>query len=141
MNKHLSRPKTDYILLIAVLFQGLSGILGGIGLIIDPSGSMLNIPIEWLQDSPFNSYLLPGIILFTVLGVFPIIVFLWLLKKNSKGWVGSIMLGIALLIWILTEILIIGYQSDPPLQLIYGILGILILITSFTPMEKRFYHS
>ena len=141
MSKELPRPKIDYILLIAVLFQGLSGLFGGIGLIIDPSGKMLNIPIEWLQGSPFNNYLLPGIILFTILGVFPIIILIWLLKRRYKGWIGTVVLGIALLIWIFTEIMVIGYQSDPPLQLIYGILGILILIMAFIPAEKRFYHS
>ena len=141
MSKELPRPKIDYILLIAVIFQGLSGLFGGIGLIIDPSGKMLNIPIEWLQGSPFNNYLLPGIILFTILGVFPIIVLIWLLKRNYKGWIGSVVLGVALLIWIFTEIIIIGYQTTPPLQLIYGILGLIILILSSIPKERYFYVS
>jgi peptidoglycan/LPS O-acetylase OafA/YrhL len=127
------------ILITFILIQAISGLAGGIGLISDPTGASLRIPQEWLTNSPFKDYLIPGIILFTVLGIFPAIVSIGLWKEKYWGWLGSLLLGFALLIWIIVEIIIIGYQSNPPLQLIYGILGIVILLLTNLPRVKKFY--
>ncbi len=67
-----------------------------------------------------------------------IIVFL-LWRKKARAWEGALILGIALLIWIFVEILVIGYQADPPLQLIYGITGLLIIIFTLLPSVRKFY--
>lgn len=128
------------VLIAAVIFQGISGMAGGIGLISDPTGKSLNIPIEWLQGSPFNNYLLPGILLLIVLGIYPLIIAIGLLRNKYWGWMGSSYLGIALLIWIIVEIMVIGYQADPPLQLIYGLLSIIILILVYLPGTKNHFH-
>jgi hypothetical protein len=32
-----------------------------------------------------------------------------------------------LVVWIIVEVLVIGYQTDPPLQLVYGLVGVAIL--------------
>lgn len=127
------------ILITFIIIQAISGLAGGIGLISDPTGASLRIPQEWLTNSPFKDYLIPGIILFTVLGIFPAIVSIGLWKEKYWGWLGSLLLGFALLIWIIVEIIIIGYQSNPPLQLIYGILGIVILLLTNLPRVKKFY--
>lgn len=127
------------ILMVSVLFQALSGLGGGIFLIADPTGETLNLPLSFLRDSPFTDYLIPGIILFTVLGVYPLIVSAGLWKRKYWGWLGSILLGIALLIWIFVEIIMIGYQSEPPLQLIYGILGIVLLFLALLPSAKNYF--
>ena len=47
-------------LLFLLLFQGVSGMAGGVGLVADASGSTLGIPLEWLKGSPFPDYLIPG---------------------------------------------------------------------------------
>ena len=127
------------ILITFIIIQAISGLAGGIGLISDPTGASLRIPQEWLTNSPFKDYLIPGIILFTVLGIFPAIVSIGLWKEKYWGRLGSLLLGFALLIWIIVEIIIIGYQSNPPLQLIYGILGIVILLLTNLPRVKKFY--
>jgi len=55
---------------------------------------------------------------------------LW--KQKNWAFAGSLITGIALIIWIAVEIYMIGYHSNPPLQLIYGVTGIfIILISSF----------
>ena len=127
------------ILITFIIIQAISGLAGGIGLISDPTRASLRIPQEWLTNSPFKDYLIPGIILFTVLGIFPAIVSIGLWKEKYWGWLGSLLLGFALLIWIIVEIIIIGYQSNPPLQLIYGILCIVILLLTNLPRVKKFY--
>jgi CDP-diglyceride synthetase len=139
MANNRSKPASVFILLLLVLFQGLSGLAGGVGLVLDPSGKSLQIPINWLDNSPFNDYLIPGFILLIVLGVFPFITLYRLWFKMKWAWLFAFVLGIALLIWIGVEIIIIGYQPDPPLQLIYGLVGLIILILLFLPSVQNYY--
>jgi len=127
------------VLISCIIIQAISGLAGGMGLISDPTGASLGISLEWLSNSPINDYLIPGIILFSVLGIFPAFVSVGLWKEKYWGWLGSLSLGIALIIWIIVEIIIIGYQSNPPLQLIYGILGIIILLVTSLSRVKKFY--
>jgi uncharacterized BrkB/YihY/UPF0761 family membrane protein len=130
-------PITVKLLIGILFFQGLSGISGGIGLIMDPTGKSLQIPLEWLEGSIFSSYLIPGIILFMVLGVFPLFVIYGIQKQKNWAWNASFVIAIGLLVWIIVEIIIIGYQSNPPLQLIYGILGIVILFLTLLPETRK----
>ena len=116
-----------YGLLAALAMQGLSGFAGGYGLIADPSGEAVGLPLAWLDQTPFSDYLLPGLILLIVLGAFPLIV-AWALWRG-RLWArrGALAVGAALLIWIIVEIVMVGYHPWPPLQAAYGLLSLLIL--------------
>ena len=41
---------------------------GGAALMLGPRGEILPLPLSALQGSPFESYLVPGLILFSILG-------------------------------------------------------------------------
>ncbi len=105
----------------------------------DPTGGILQIPVSWLEGSPFTDYLIPGLILLLVLGVFPLIVVYGLWTRLSWSWTAALLVGLALVIWIVVEILIIGYHHKPPLQLIYGLLGIVILVLVLLPSVRQYY--
>ena len=122
------RPIKVHLLMVSLLLQGLSGISGGVGLVTDPTGSNLQLPVSWLEGSPFTNYVIPGWFLLVVLGIFPLIALYGLWVKSAWSRVASVLVGLALIIWITVEILIIGYHPTPPLQLIYGLLGIAILV-------------
>jgi hypothetical protein len=65
-----------------LLFLGISAIGGGGALIISPSGRLLGgLLLSILKNSPFTDFLIPGIILFFVLGIFPIVTIWALIKK------------------------------------------------------------
>ncbi|MCP4196595.1 MAG: hypothetical protein GY762_05535 [Proteobacteria bacterium] len=52
-----------------LLFVGIGGILGGMPLVMDPSGAGLGLDLQMLADSPFSTYLIPGIqYLFFIIG-------------------------------------------------------------------------
>ncbi|MEJ2637215.1 MAG: hypothetical protein P8184_18260 [Calditrichia bacterium] len=72
-------------------------------------------------------------------GYFRSLVLLSLRKKRYLSWFLSLLVGVALLVWIGVEILIIGYHSQPPLQLIYGLLGILIVFLTLLPGLRRHF--
>lgn len=74
---------TSKLLILLHLLLGIGAVFGGVVLVIDPSGELINMPITLLENSPFDSFLIPGIILFVVLGVLPLIVSFALATKRQ----------------------------------------------------------
>ena len=119
-----------HALTTTILLQGISGLVGGYALMADPSGALIGLPLVWLEGTPFSDYFVPAIILLSVLGVCPLVVAWGLWRTRSWAWYGSLLVGASLAIWILVEIIMIGYQPDPPLQAFYGLLSLMILALS-----------
>jgi len=136
MNTPDKRPISFYALLILLFFQSASGLFGGCALILDPTGNFLQLPTTLLEGTPFQDFLIPGIILFTFLGVLPLIVFFGSWQRKPWAWLGAVLISIALIIWIGVQIAMIGYASEPPLQLIYGLMGILLLTLTQLPRVR-----
>jgi hypothetical protein len=109
--------KIRNVLIFLLGFLGLGAIGGGGVLMLSPSGEMLKMPVSAIEGSPFQSFLIPGFILFTVLGIVPLILIYALIKKpfwrlpeffnlfTDMHWAWSfcIYTGFALIIWIQTE--------------------------------------
>ena len=115
--------KTAIALEILLAFGALGG---GLALMAGPRGEILPLPISALAGSPFADYAVPGVILFAVLGLGPLVV-------AAAAWRGSRWAplltfgsGLALLIWITVEVAVIGFAWLPPLQPIYIVMGIAI---------------
>lgn len=106
----------------------------------DRSGGWLRLPIAWLEDAPFADYLVPGVVLFFVLGVWPLAVAWGLWKRRLWAGYGSLFVGAALGIWIVVEIQMIGYQPTPPLQVIYGLLAVLITVLAIAHLRVTAGH-
>lgn len=125
-----SRTWTASLLMVALAFQGLSGVVGGLGLLYDPTGETLGLPMEWLAGSPFPDYTVPGLVLLAVLGAGPLAAAWGVWTRRPWGRTGSVAVGLALVAWLGVEILVVGYQAEPPLQLIYGVVAAVILVLS-----------
>jgi len=122
-----------YALMGVLVFQGLSGLGGGLLLVVDPTGANIGLPLESLEGSPFPDFLVPGLVLLSLLGVGPLLVTLALRRGHPWAWPASLGVGAMLLVWLAVQILVVGYQPKPPLQLIYGVLGIVILALASFP--------
>ena len=105
---------------------------GGLVLTIAPRGEIMPLPLSALAGSPFDTYLVPGLILFGVLGLGPLVAarLAWLRIRSRRPPPSSS--GSALLIWVAVEVAIIGYSDEPPLQAIYAILGVAITLVAFS---------
>lgn len=134
-----ARPPAVIILMVLMALQGLSGLAGGFGLAADPSGASLGMPVAWLDGSPFQDYLIPGIILLSVLGLGPLIVLYGLWNRKRWAWSGSLAVAVSLIVWITVEIAIIGYQPNPPLQLVYGLISAVMLFSVLVPSVRIYY--
>lgn len=140
-----------YILILTVAFEAIGAIYGGINLINDPSGDSIKLPITLLEGTVFSNYLIPGIILFLLLGFFPLFLIFPLIFKpdwpiiNSLNiyksyhwaWTYTLYTSIILIIWIDVQIMILGTGSI--IQGAYGLLGVFILIITLTPGARRYY--
>ena len=139
------------LLIILLGFLAIGALFGGLAFIIKPDGSIYQMPVDVLANSPFKNFFIPGIILSTIFGIFPLIVIFGLIKKpESKflnklnlisdyhfSWTFSVYTGIALIIWINVQTLILN--SVDVLHTIYSSLGILIICIAILPQTRKHY--
>jgi len=89
-------------------------------------GEIIPLPLSALKGSPFETYFVPGLILFCVLGVGPLAAATLAWRQHPLAPTAAWGVGILLLIWMAVEIVIVGYSNNPPLQLSYVLLGVVI---------------
>lgn len=140
------------IFLIVLGFLALGAIGGGIVLIISPDGELLGLPLSEFKNIPFTSYSIPGIILFSILGVIPSLLIIALLKKpKSKiaeqinifkdmhwSWTYSIYIAFTLIGWIHIELIFLQ-GAVHWLQTFYIFYAILIIILALLPQMRYLY--
>ena len=124
-----NRPRTRFAAASLVLEVVLSigALAGGLVLIVAPRGEIMPLPLSALAGSPFETYLGPGLILFAVLGLGPLLAARLAWIRHPLAPVAAFVVGAALLIWVGVEIAIVGYSNEPPLQATYLVLGALII--------------
>jgi len=138
------RPLTFWLLLFLLFFQGISAIPSGLMLVLDPTGGRMQMPLSMLKGSPFPNFLIPGLILCIVLGLGAFVVLACLLSRPDwawaerlnpiKGqhwtWAASAAFGLALMIWITVQVLMIGLGAF--IQVLYFGVGLAILLLTLT---------
>ncbi|MFN8357411.1 MAG: hypothetical protein U0Y10_23340 [Spirosomataceae bacterium] len=96
------------VALILLSLTGINALIAGYLFIADPTGSKMGLSVTYLAHSPFESYLIPGLILVTVNGIFNVIVALMTLLRTPKYAVLIIGQGILLSGWILVQVLMVS---------------------------------
>ena len=97
----------------------------------DPSSGMST---QVLQGSPFDSFLIPGILLLTIYGAGNLVGSYFSLKfKKMAGHLG-IILGFAMIVWIVVQMVLLGYTSW--LQPLFLLLGFIELGLGLTLYNK-----
>ena len=146
----MTRPFFLYLLFVPHLFLGISATAGGGLLLLKPDGSLLGMDPGWLDNSPFNTYLAPGLILLIVVGLFPLFTFVGLLLKPGWRWANifniyhdrhwawtySLYSGIITIIWITVQLVMTQYFWLQPVMIFTGLM--IILLTLTPPVMKRF---
>lgn len=144
-------PKVVWLLIILQFLLGLGALSGGAVLMAAPDGSIMNMPLSMLKYSPFPNYLIPGVILFTVLGVYPVVVAYSLWQRPAWGWpdalnptkdrhwswAASLSVGVILVIWITVQVLLI--RSVAFLHVLYFIWGWVLTLLTLSAGVRRFY--
>lgn len=138
--------------LIVLGFLALGAIGGGIVLFISPSGELIGLPLSEFKNLPFDSFLIPGVILFSVLGLIPSLLIIALVKKpESKlaerinlftdmhwAWTYSIYVAFALIGWI--HIQLIFLQGGVHwLHTFYLFYAVFMIIVALLPQIRYLY--
>lgn len=140
------------IFLLVLGFLSFGAIGGGIVLLISPTGELIGLPLSEFNNIPFNSYLIPAIILISVLGVIPLLLIFALLKKpKSKtaehinifsdmhwSWTFSIYIAFTLIGWIHIQLIFLQGVVHW-LHTFYIFYAILIIIMALLPQIRYLY--
>jgi len=118
------------VLLLLLLFNGLGGVLGGIGVM----KSIMPFPEVWLEGTPFRSYFLPGLILCIVVGGSHLAAAFALLSRRTMAKLASLIAGIILTGWMIGELKLIGFQA--PIQVWFVGVGLLEVGLSFAKLRR-----
>ncbi len=124
--------KKKYRVLLGLhIFVGLGAIVGGMACVISPLAPF-GAPVSMLENSPFDDFLIPGIILLTVIGlgnVVSAILFRFRLKyqayvSNVSSW--------ALVIWIVVQCIMLQAVAAPhilyfAIGMVQGIIALIML--------------
>jgi len=136
-------------LVFFLLFLALGGFYGGIAMLADPTGSTLQVA-DALPLLPVPNYILPGIFLLVVMGLFPLLLSYGLIARPNWAWVDSLfqwskhywawtatLIFVAIIaIWLAVEGLLIGFF---PITYITAVVGLLILLFTLAPGMRKFY--
>ena len=109
----------------ALVFLGLSALVGAIPMLLLPEGEPLTMPQSLLRHSPFHSYLIPGIILLVANGLLSLWV-LWLTVRRHSGydwWVAA--QGCVLLGWLIVEVVMLKLVGWP--HYFYGAVAVVLV--------------
>jgi len=103
----LSQNIIRIVLGVLLAFVALNAFGGGY---YGMSGSE-NIPLEWLEGSPFSSYFIPGLILFMVIGGLFLFASVAMFARFRIARPASFIAVLAVFIWLAVQVAIIGYIS------------------------------
>ncbi len=146
--------KTNISLRIHIFLLGflaIGAIFGGAALILSPNGELLRMPISNLGTSPFKDFLIPGIVLFSTLGIIPgVLIFALLKKPECKlcekvnffkdmhwSWTFCIYVAFALIIWIQVEMIFL--QTVYWVHTFYMGYAIVMILVTLLPQVRNLY--
>ena len=119
---------TARIAIALEVFLAIGALGGGAALLLGPRGEILPLPVSALAGSPFANYFVPGVILFAIIGLGPLGAALLAWRRHPVAPLLALAVGAALLVWLVVEIAIVGYASNPPLQPLYLALGVVMVL-------------
>lgn len=151
MKKNNGKTFSCYALITLQFILGIGALFGGGALVLSPDGTLLHMPVDILNDSPFHSFLFPGLILFLVLGVYPVLIAFSLIYEKPAhfaewlnfdkaafwAWSHSVYIGFILIIWITVQMYLI--HDIAMIHVVYIFLGLAIQVASFLPSVRKHY--
>lgn len=149
-NNKRTRPAALWILIALLVLLGVGAIPSGLLLVLAPDGHLMRMPVTMLEHSPFSDFLIPGAILLTLLGIYPLVVAyaLWRrpgwrwpdainpFKESHWSWAASLAAGVILIVWIIVEMFML--REVVFLQVLYLVWGIALVLLALLPSVRRY---
>lgn len=144
------RPVAVTALVVLLSLLGIGATVSAAALIVAPDGHLIQLPQSLLANAPFTNFLVPGILLFLFIGVYPLVVAysIWRqpdwrwpdtinpFRSFHWSWAASLAAGVALLVWITVQIqwVPIGF-----LHVLYLVWAAAILLIGLLPSTRRYF--
>ena len=136
---------------LCLLYLGGGGIYGGLSFMIDPSGKSMEMAPEVIKSIPISNFFIPGIFLFLIFGIIPLITTTGLIlkhglpfikinkdkPKHNWAWHSAYLTSMALVFWILIQLFLIGYGH--PLQVMLLGVGVIMFILLRNSDVKEYF--
>lgn len=149
-NARIRRPLAVIAAVVALAFLGLTALGGGIEMLAFPHGNRF-VKAEWLDHIPLlDTWVVPGLVLGVVFGLGSFAVgfgllrkpdwpwLAWLSRRSGKhwSWAATIMMGFALLAWLLLELLLIPERSV--IEAVYSAVGVLLIVAPLLASARQY---
>jgi hypothetical protein len=121
--KPFKRART--VSMVLLFFLGLSALPAAIVILSDPSGINIGMPLDLLDHTPFQDFLIPAILLGLFNGVMSLLFAILVLRKHPlQSWM-ILFQGATLAVWLTVEVFMKIYYTF--LTLPYYVVAILLL--------------
>lgn len=144
------RPVGVTTLIVLLLLLGVGAAFSAAALVAAPDGHLIQLPLSLLANSPLPDFLVPGILLFVFIGVYPLVVAYSIWRRPGWGWpdainpfrsyhwswAASLAAGVALLVWIAVQIQWVEFGF---LHVLYLVWAGAILVTGLLPATRRHF--
>ena len=117
------------LLILLTLFTGITALAGGLMLMLWPDGSAMQLPLGQLNAPLFSNYLIPGVILFFVVGGMNMAALVAILRKKQGRYNLSMVAGVMIIGFIIGELLFVSELHW--LQFLYLGIGLLTVLTAY----------
>ena len=116
------------ISVILLLYVGAGAIYGGLLFVFYPDGSGLGMTTEFLKNTPFDNYLIPGIILLIFNGVLPLVTIILMFSRSRYFSMLLQLQGLVLIIWLTVQLMLNSEFFTPHLHYPLYVSGILMIV-------------
>jgi hypothetical protein len=135
------RPVLVWALIILQALLGIGALASGGLLMLGPDGSLMHMPLSLIQKSPFSNFFIPGLVLFTFLGIYPAGIAYGIWKKPAWkwpdainpfkqyhwSWAGSLAVAAIVVTWLSVELIWVQWSILHGIYYVWS--GLIILIT------------
>lgn len=118
------------------LVVGITAVGGGATLMASPDGSAMHMPLSQLEHSPFSDFMVPGLILFSIVGLGNLVSAWLYIRRFAFAPMVSVVTGLGLTIWILVQMIML--RSVHWLHVGYLVVGVLVIRASFSAIAQTF---
>lgn len=124
-----------WVAIVALGFLGISAVVGAVPMILDPEGTPWQMPQSLLDPSPFDSYLIPGIVLLIANGVLSLASLIAVVRKDpGYGWWVTLQ-GAVLAAWLVVEIAMI--RTVIGIHYVYGGVAVVMIASGILLKSER----
>ena len=117
------------LLFIIVSFIAVTSTLSGLLMISNPDGGIMNLSLSLLDGTPFKDFLIPGILLTTIVGGVNLLAVFYNMQRHVNRYNWAIAGGIMISGWIVVQMILI--HTAHWLHFLYLGTGLLIILLAY----------